>query len=154
MIVRYLREQGGIFVQQDRKGHPVLYIPSGAPADAPVLFESGYNDKTYETAEHLGLDDLNTMAASAAMHLNVEPPALHWSSRRGVWAVYRWNTHEILINPYLLKKPEPAVRNVILHEVVHAVHHNHDYAFWHAMTELWNSWPFGEGLLRRKEVWL
>ena len=154
MIVRYLREQGGIFVQQDRKGHPVLCVPSGAPANAPLLFESGYNSKTSEAAEHLSLYDLSTMASYAAVHLNVKSPVLRWSSRRGVWAVYRWNTHEILINPYLLKKPEPAVRNVILHEVVHTVHHNHDYAFWQTMTDLWESWPYGEGLLRRKEVWL
>jgi predicted metal-dependent hydrolase len=77
---------------------------------------------------------------------NIKKPEIMIRTMKARWGSCIKDKNIILLNFELIKAPKYCIEYVILHELIHFLHRNHDHKFYNFMTSLMPDWK------QRKEI--
>jgi predicted metal-dependent hydrolase len=82
----------------------------------------------------------------------VQKPKLNIRLMKARWGSCLYQKNTILLNLDLIKAPKYCIDYVILHELIHFIHRDHNNQFYHLLTVLMPDWKVRKGILDKEVV--
>ncbi|MED4869538.1 MULTISPECIES: M48 family metallopeptidase [Geobacillus] len=83
---------------------------------------------------------------------NVKKPKLMIRTMKARWGSCLRDSHAILLNFELIKAPKYCIDYVVLHELIHFIHKNHDHQFYSFLSALMPDWKQRKAILDEEVV--
>lgn len=148
--VRYLGKQYRLRVEQAEKeeakfyqGRIYLYVKDGSDLKKK---DSLYNKWLREKAKEVFNESLERMYPKLKKY-GVEKPDIMVRVMKTRWGSCSRNKQRINLNLALIKAPKSCIDYVVLHELVHFKHRNHNKDFYNFLTALMPDWKKRKALL-------
>lgn len=71
---------------------------------------------------------------------SIPKPSMKIRLMKSRWGSCIVNSNKIILNPQLIKAPKSCIDYVVLHELSHFKHHNHDRSFYDFLSAIMPDW--------------
>jgi len=138
------REAGSSFRARMEDNFLILSVPGGFNEEDIV---KGCRDAVIYLYRRAGLGILSPLVDEYSKKLGISPPDIRIRVQDKKWGCCT-PTHGLIFNVKILLAPPIIVKYLVVHEVCHIPHRNHQSGFWKAVQQLMPEYEEAETLLK------
>lgn len=120
-----------------KKGRIAIYSQNSDPLIVASFLKKWYREKAEQWFDQLLTESLSRFKGKH--RLPTKPTKAHIQKMSSRWGSCT-PKGKIILNPELIKAPKPSIEYVIVHELCHLIHYNHNQKFFKLQDEVMPGW--------------